>query len=105
MEILARNGKLAAVLFAAALWGCAAPTQKMTDQDRARVKAVSIGNKVQTTPQMFLLAPGSGIGLMFGAIGGAASAGAYGAPATGWDRPSRIQSKRPPGRPCTTIRS
>ena len=76
MEILARKGKLAALLLAAALWGCAAPTQKMTDQDRARVKTVAIGDKVQTKGQLFLLAPGSSIGLMFGAVGGALSAGA-----------------------------
>lgn len=70
------KGKLALVIAATILFGCAAPTQKLSDQDRARVKTVAISGKVQKTPQLFLLAPGSGVGLMFGAVGAVASSGA-----------------------------
>jgi hypothetical protein len=47
----------------------------MTEQDRARVKTVAINESVQKA-QLFILAPGSGVGLMFGVIGAAATTGA-----------------------------
>lgn len=57
------------------LSGCAS-TQKLSDADRARAKTVAIDTKVEKG-QLFLLAPGgANIGLMFGAIGGAAASGA-----------------------------
>ena len=57
--------------------GCAGPTVKLSDADRARVKAVRISDTVQKPPQMYLMAPSGGgkaammVGMMFGAIGGA----------------------------------
>lgn len=61
---------LAAVL---ALGGCAAQ-QKMSDADRAKYKTVKIGETTKGKP--YILAPGTSLGLMFGAVGGAASSGA-----------------------------
>lgn len=55
--------------------GCVAPTQQLSDADRGKLKAASINATVQKPAGMFLLAPGSSVGLMFGAIGGALSAG------------------------------
>jgi hypothetical protein len=64
---------LAITLFAA---GCAAPTQRLSSEDRSKHRAVRISDKVEKAPEPFLLAPGTGGGLMFGAVGGAlASAG------------------------------
>jgi hypothetical protein len=68
----------AAAFVAAALLvaGCAAPGQKLSDQDRSRYKSASIHATVEKAPQAFLLAPsGANIGLMFGAIGGLAASG------------------------------
>jgi hypothetical protein len=56
------------------LSGCAS-TQKLSEADRMRAKTVAINTKVQKG-ELFLLAPsGANIGLMFGAIGGAAVSG------------------------------
>ena len=66
------------LLFLAAtlvLSGCAS-TQRLSDTDRARVKAVAIDTKVDKG-EMFLMAPNSAnIGLMFGAVGGLMASGA-----------------------------
>jgi hypothetical protein len=47
----------------------------MSQQDRARVKTVAIDGSVQKPNQMSYLGPSGGVGLMFGAIGGAVVAG------------------------------
>jgi hypothetical protein len=72
-----RNLKLAMVLaFALAIAGCAAPTQRLSDADRGKIKSVAINPTVQKVPEPFLLAPsGANIGLMFGAVGGLAASG------------------------------
>lgn len=71
-----KNIKSVAVLFIALiLTGCAS-TQRLSEDDRARTKTVAVTSKVQKG-QLFLLAPsGANIGLMFGAVGGAAASGA-----------------------------
>jgi hypothetical protein len=52
--------------------GCAAPTQRLSDEDRAKFKTARIDASVERVAQPFLLAPsGANIGMMFGAIGGA----------------------------------
>lgn len=56
------------------LAGCVT-TQPLSQQDRARVKTVVIDTGVQKPNQMYYLGPGGGVGLMFGAIGGAVVAG------------------------------
>ncbi|MEI7613377.1 MAG: hypothetical protein WCK63_10735 [Betaproteobacteria bacterium] len=54
--------------------GCAT-SQRMSDDDRAKIKSVIINESVEKG-QVFLLAPGgASVGLMFGAVGGAVSAG------------------------------
>lgn len=66
-----------AILFLSTLVlsGCAS-TQKLSDADRARSKTVVVDTKVEKG-QLFVLAPsGANIGLMFGAVGGAAASGA-----------------------------
>lgn len=63
---------LAVALLALMLCGCAAPTQRLTDEDRTKFKNAKVSGDVQKVPQSFLLAPGgANLGLMFGAIGGA----------------------------------
>jgi hypothetical protein len=61
---------LAAVL---ALGGCAAQ-QRMSDADRAKYRTVKMGEA--TKGKAYILAPGTSLGLMFGAVGGAATGGA-----------------------------
>jgi hypothetical protein len=54
--------------------GCAA-SQKISTEDRDKIKSVRIAESVEKGPA-FLLAPGgSSVGLMFGAVGGLASSG------------------------------
>jgi hypothetical protein len=56
------------------LTGCAS-TQRLSEADRMRAKTVVVNTKVEKG-QLFLLAPsGANIGLMFGAVGGAAASG------------------------------
>ncbi len=57
------------------LAACAAPTQRLSSDDKARVKAARLNTNVEIVASPFLLAPGDGGGLMFGAIGGAMAAG------------------------------
>lgn len=58
-----------------ALSACAS-TQRMSDADRSTLKTVSISTSVEKG-KLFLMAPGgANLGLMFGAIGGAATSGA-----------------------------
>jgi len=64
-------GALAAVLLLAA--GCAGTTPHVADPARKSVTMVSVGRTVTKPPEMFYLGPGN-VGLLFGAIGGAASA-------------------------------
>ena len=59
------------------LTGCAAPTQRLSDADRNLAKTAQISQTVQKAPDAFLLAPSAAnIGMMFGAVGGLATAGA-----------------------------
>lgn len=65
---------LAAMSVVMLMSGCAS-SQKMSDEDKSRIKTARIQNTVQKG-QVFLLAPGgASAALMFGAVGGAASAG------------------------------
>lgn len=63
------------VLATVLMLSACASSQRLSEADRAKSKTVAISNTVQKG-QLFLLAPsGANIGLMFGAIGGAAAAG------------------------------
>lgn len=75
MNAILQKARLAAVVaIALVLCGCAA-SQKLSDADRAKFKTARINGTVEKG-QVFLLAPsGANIGLMFGAIGGAAASG------------------------------
>ena len=75
MNVVLRRIGLVAIV-ALIVSGCATPTQKLSDADRTKVKAASISANVQKPREIFLLAPGASVGLMFGAIGGLASSGA-----------------------------
>jgi hypothetical protein len=66
---------LALLAFTLVLTGCAAPTQRLSTEDKASVKAARLNTNVEKVASPFLLAPGDGAGLMFGAIGGALAAG------------------------------
>jgi hypothetical protein len=75
MKPLQKTATLAMLALTLLLGGCAA-TQKLSDEDRTKFKSASIDPVVQKAPGVFLLAPsGANIGLMFGAIGGAAAGG------------------------------
>src|ERR1051325_496524 len=65
--------KNALIVAMVVLAGCAAPTQQLSKEDRGKLGTVRIGT-VQKA-QLFILAPGTGIGLMFGAVGGALASG------------------------------
>jgi hypothetical protein len=75
MNAVLQKARFVAIMAAALLvCGCAA-TQKLSDADRAKFKTAKINGTVEKG-QVFLLAPGgANIGLMFGAIGGAAASG------------------------------
>lgn len=63
------------VVTALLISGCAT-SQKMSNEDRDKIKSVQISQIVEKG-KVFLLAPGgASVGLMFGAVGGIASAGA-----------------------------
>jgi hypothetical protein len=56
------------------LTGCAAPTQKMSSEDRSKVTAVRISDAQPKAQQLFLMAPsGANIGMMFGVVGAIAT--------------------------------
>ncbi len=76
------RGTRAIFLFALllVLSGCAT-TQKLSDEDRTRIRAVRINSTVQKAPNMYYLGPGTGIFFAFGAIGGAVAAATSIAPA------------------------
>lgn len=78
--MFAKTGKLVLALLAA-VWvtGCAS-TQSLTDADRKAVKAVKINQEVAKSTDLYLLAPGAAVGLMFGPLGGVATAIANEAP-------------------------
>jgi hypothetical protein len=70
MNSIIRRTKLAAILGLSMLvFGCAS-TQKLTDADRAKLNSVKI-NATVDKGQLFILAPGGGVGLLFGPIGAA----------------------------------
>lgn len=65
---------IAAMVVVMVLCGCAS-TQRLSDTDRTRAKTVTLSADVKKG-SLFLLAPsGANIGLMFGAVGGAAASG------------------------------
>jgi hypothetical protein len=55
------------------LTGCAS-TQQIGDADRASLASVRVNSNVETAPQMYYMGPASGIGFMFGAVGGLVTA-------------------------------
>jgi hypothetical protein len=67
------KGSLAVLAAVLMLGGCAAQ-QKMSDADRAKFKTAQVGEVKKG--QAYILAPGKSLGLMFGAVGGAATGGA-----------------------------
>lgn len=76
MNAILYKTKLISLIALVLLVTACASTQKLSDADRAKYKSAKINDTVVKGP-VFLLAPsGANIGLMFGAIGGAATAGA-----------------------------
>lgn len=73
MTLRMMSGWMAALALAA-LAGCGT-TQIVSDPARVNVKVVAIESVPLPRDRFFYLGPGDGTGLMFGAIGGAASAG------------------------------
>ena len=66
----------AALLTSLALAGCATTSQPLSQADRAKHASVRISDTVTKPAEPYLLAPGgANIGLMFGALGGAAASG------------------------------
>ena len=75
MSMFTRSTKLIAVITTILLVCGCATSQRMSNDDKAKIKSVQINESVEKG-QVFLLAPGgASVGLMFGAVGGAASAG------------------------------
>lgn len=72
--------KFSLIFFVSVLAGCGS-TQKMSDADRQAVKSISVNPEVFVVEEMFYMGPSSGIGFMFGAIGGAITAAANMGPA------------------------
>jgi hypothetical protein len=71
-----KNYKTMVILAMALVLSACGSTQRLSETDRTQLKTVTVSNSVQKGP-LFLLAPGgANIGLMFGAVGGLASAGA-----------------------------
>ena len=71
------NGLAVLIFVCANLVGCATTTQPLSDADRKKYSSVRINPTVEMPAAPYLLAPGTSIGLMFGAIGGLAMSGAY----------------------------
>lgn len=63
-------GALLVTLF---VTGCAS-TQSLNDVDRHALKSVKLDPAVKKDTEMYLLAPGAAIGMMFGAVGGIVTA-------------------------------
>lgn len=75
-------GTRAIFLFALPLLlSACATTQKLSDEDRTKIRAVRINSTVQKAPNMYYLGPGTSIFFAFGAIGGAVAAATSIAPA------------------------
>ena len=64
---------LCGALLAALLAGCAPAPVRMSEADRSAVKAVALSKDVAKPPEPFYLGPGGAVGLMFGALGAAAT--------------------------------
>jgi len=76
MSSIQKSIKLIAVITTILLFGGCATSQRMSSDDKAKIKTVQISQSVEKG-QVFLLAPGgASVGLMFGAVGGLASSGA-----------------------------
>ena len=60
---------LLAVLFAALVAGCAPAPQKLSSADRRTIQLAYVSGKIPKPPEPYYLGPGSGGGLMFGALG------------------------------------
>lgn len=76
MTTILHATRLAGLLaFALLAYGCAT-TQPMSDENRGRIKAVKINDKVQKAPNMYYLGPGTSALFAFGAVGGVAAAAA-----------------------------
>ncbi|HEX5357395.1 MAG TPA: hypothetical protein VFW93_14370 [Aquabacterium sp.] len=75
MSYLIRSSKvISALLLAFVITGCAT-SQRMSSEDKARIKSTQVSQSVEKG-QVFLLAPGgAAVGMMFGAVGGAVSGG------------------------------
>ncbi|USX18314.1 hypothetical protein NHH82_20885 [Oxalobacteraceae bacterium OTU3REALA1] len=77
--------KTIAILTVALVLSACASTQRLSEADRASTKTVAISSTVQKG-DLFLLAPGgANIGLMFGALGGAAASGSLANERTAFD--------------------
>jgi hypothetical protein len=73
------------VLLFALLGGCAS-TPALSPAERGQFEAVRLYPSVDKPDQMYYLGPGSGIGMMFGAIGGAITAAANLSPGEQFDK-------------------
>lgn len=78
--MMKRSISFAIVFFTVFLMGCGS-TQKMSDADRQAIRSISVNPEVFVVDEMFYMGPASGIGFMFGAIGGAITAAANMGPA------------------------
>jgi hypothetical protein len=63
------------------LSGCATTSQQITDADRGKLGSVVVAPGVAKPEKMYYFGPGASIGLLFGAVGGAITAGAQQGPA------------------------
>ncbi|MGO9443736.1 MAG: hypothetical protein ACLPXB_03045 [Thiobacillaceae bacterium] len=67
-----KNWLIVLTLFAC-LTGCAS-TPQLSSDDRSHLGTLRIDPTIETQSQMYYLGPGSGIGFLFGAVGGAITA-------------------------------
>jgi hypothetical protein len=68
------------LLMILALAACAS-THTLKESDRSAISTVAINPDIHVSPDLYYFGPGSTIGLLFGAVGGAATAAANRAPA------------------------
>lgn len=57
------------------LTGCVS-TQQLNESDRTNLQGVRVHTEIETAPQMYYMGPASGVGFMFGAVGGLLTAAA-----------------------------
>lgn len=68
------------LIFAFMLTGCAT-TKTMSANDKSTIKTVSVNKNVKYPQEMYYMAPGSAVGIMFGSVGALAVSAANSSPA------------------------